>query len=52
MRIVCWQTILMKYNTLILSKTEKDVENLSSAAVVIGALRGVMISAKKEALYF
>ena len=25
MRIVCWQTILMKYHTLFLSKTRKDV---------------------------
>ena len=25
MRIVCWQTILMKYHTLILSKTRKHV---------------------------
>ena len=29
----------MKYHTLFLSKTRKDVQNLSSAAVVIGALR-------------
>ena len=28
----------MKYNTLFLSKTRKNVENLSSAAVLIGAL--------------
>ena len=37
MRIVCWQTILMKYHTLFksLSKTWKDF----AAAVVIGALR-------------
>ena len=39
MRIVCWQTILMKYHTLFFSKIRKDVQNLSSAAVVIGALR-------------
>ena len=54
MRIVCWQTILMKYHALFLSKTRKDVakytlflpkklekmsQNLLSAAVVIGALR-------------
>ena len=25
MRIVCWQTVLMKYHTLFLSKTRKDV---------------------------
>ena len=28
----------MKYHTILLSKTRKDVENLSFAAVVIGAL--------------
>ena len=39
MRIVCWQTILMKYHNLFLSKTTKMSPNLSSAAVVIGALR-------------
>ena len=38
MRIVCWQTILMKYHTLLFSKIRKDAQNLSSAAVVIGAL--------------
>ena len=42
MRIVCWQTILMKYYTLSLSKTRKDIPNLSSAAVVIGTLRATM----------
>ena len=35
MRIVFWQTILMKYHSLFLSKIGKDVV----AAVVIGALR-------------
>ena len=39
MRIVCWQTILMKYHTLFFSKNRKYVANLSSAAVVIGVLR-------------
>ena len=40
MRIVCWQTILMKYPTSFLSKKNgKMWQNLSSAAVVIGALR-------------
>ena len=39
MRIVCCQTILMKYLTLLFSKIEKMSENVSSAAVVIGALR-------------
>ena len=39
MRIVCWQTILMKYNTLFFRKVRKMSQNLSSAAVVIGALR-------------
>ena len=38
MRIVCWQTILMKY-TLLLSKIGENVANLLSAAVVIGILR-------------
>ena len=33
------QTILMKYHTLFFSKIWKDVENVSSVAVVIGALR-------------
>ena len=40
MRIVCWQTILMKYHTLLLSKTRKlMLQNLPSAAGVIGASR-------------
>ena len=39
MRIICWQTILMKYRTLFFFKFEKMSQNLSSAAVVIGALR-------------
>ena len=39
MRIVCCQTILMKYHSLFLQKLEKMSQNLSSAAVVIGALR-------------
>ena len=40
MRILCWQMILMKYPTLFfLKKLEKMLQNLSSAAVVIGALR-------------
>ena len=34
MRIICWHNILMKYETLVLSKTKKDV-----AAVVICASR-------------
>ena len=37
MRIV-WQTILLKYHTLFFSKIGKMSQNLSSAAVVIGAL--------------
>ena len=48
MKIVCWQTILMKYHILFFSKIKKDV-NLSSAAVVIGALRvniGLLISSE------
>ena len=39
MRIVCWQTILMKYHYLFFPKFEKMLQNLPSAAVVIGALR-------------
>ena len=42
MRIVCWQTILMKYHTFKLfffQKLGKMLQNLSSAALVIGALR-------------
>ena len=39
MRIVCWHTILMKYHTLFFLKLGKMSQNLSSAAVVIGALR-------------
>ena len=37
-RIVCWQTILMKYHTLFLSKIGTGVKNVSPDAVVIGAL--------------
>ena len=39
MRIVCWQTILIKYRTFFFQKLGKMLKNLSSAAVVIGALR-------------
>ena len=39
MRIVCWQTILMKYHTLFLLKTRGMSQKLLSAAVTIGALR-------------
>ena len=39
MRIVCWQTILMKHHTLFFRKLGKMSQNLSSAAVVIVALR-------------
>ena len=39
MRIVCWQAILMKYHTLFFQKLGKISHKLSSAAVVIGALR-------------
>ena len=40
MRIVCWQTILMKIVYLIFfRKFGKMSKNLSSAAVVTGALR-------------
>ena len=40
MGTICWKTILMKYHTLFFfPKIKKDVSKLSSAAVVIGALR-------------
>ena len=39
MRIVCWQTNLIEYHTLFFQKLGKMSENVSSAAVVIGALR-------------
>ena len=39
MRIACWQTILLKYHTLFCRKLGKMLQNLSSAAVVIGTLR-------------
>ena len=39
MRIVCWQTILMKYHILFFQKLGKMSQNLTSAAVVTGALR-------------
>ena len=39
MRIVHWQTILKKYHTLFFQKLGYKSQNLSSAAVVIGALR-------------
>ena len=42
MRIVCQQTILMKNHSLFFRKFEKMSQNLSSAAVVIGALRVIM----------
>ena len=38
MRIVCWQTIPIKYHTLFIYLGKKS-QYLSSAAVVIGALR-------------
>ena len=43
MRIVCWQTILMKYHTLMFRKLGKMSQNLSSAAVVIAALRDRLV---------
>ena len=39
MRIACQQTILMEYHTSFFRKLEKLFQNVSSAAVVIGALR-------------
>ena len=44
MRIFSWQTILMKYNTLFFQKLGKMLQNSSSTAVVIGALRIKFIS--------
>ena len=39
MRIVCWQTILMKYHTLFFRKFEKMSQNLSSASAAVVILR-------------
>ena len=39
MRIVYWQTILMKYHALIFQKLGKMSQFLSSAKVLIGALK-------------
>ena len=39
MRIVCWQTTLMKYHTLFFQKLGKMSQNVSSAAVGMDALR-------------
>ena len=39
MRIVCWQMILMKNHTLFFRKLGKMSQNVSFAAVMIGALR-------------
>ena len=39
MRIVSWQTILVEYQPYFFRKLRKMLQNLSSAAVVIGALR-------------
>ena len=46
-RLLAEQRILMKYHTLYFSKIDKKKmsQNLSSAAVVIGALRVKMLSA-------
>ena len=38
MKIVCWQTIPMRYHTLFFRKLGKMSQILSSAAFVIGAL--------------
>ena len=38
MRIICWQTIHMKYHTLFYFRIKKMSQNLLSAAVVIGTL--------------
>ena len=45
MRIVCWQTILMKYHSYFCSKIKKKSQNLSSCAVMIGALRVNVLNA-------
>ena len=50
MRIVCWQTILMIYNTLFFLKLEKILKKLSSATVVIGALRVKVILKKMSSV--
>ena len=42
MRILCWHMILLNYHILLLSKIKKMLQNLSSAAVVIGALRDIL----------
>ena len=50
MRIVCWQMSLMNYHTLFFPKFGKMLQNLPSAAVVIGALRvrmGIQYNLKK-----
>ena len=39
MRVICRQTIFMKYHTLFFRKLGKMSQNVSSAAVVIGALK-------------
>ena len=39
MRIVCWQTILMKYHTLFFSKIGKDGAKFVICSSLIGALR-------------
>ena len=39
MKMVCLQTILMKYHPLFFQKLEKMSQKLLSAAVMIGALR-------------
>ena len=39
MRIVCWQTILMKYHTFFIQKLGNMSQNVPSAAVIIVALR-------------
>ena len=53
MRIVCcWQTILMKYHTLFFSKLGKMLQNLSSAAVVTGALRVKCLNAMGLKVFF
>ena len=52
MRIVCRQMILMDYHTLFFGKLEKMLQNLSSAAVVIGALRVKMYKNRFTVLRF
>ena len=52
MRIVCRQTILMKYHTLFYWKFGKMSQHLSSAAVVIGAFNVAIKIAEDNEFWF